>query len=350
MPPELWRIVFDHLSLKSLIHLYLTKSSCSNIVGRYLDQKYTSFEIIWEMFPQSQENSWTSREIHLPSWAPYIPLTQQLLQKILDLSLPKFNIDTSKGSYEVDKRKEMLEWLAINPSLTHELIEACTSSEYLSHKVSMRERHDRVRRTKPKVFHNNPCPPLEIILLYENYWDWKELSRSTSLTEAIIQYYSHRWDWKELSSNPCLTPAIIIAFENFWDWNELSTNPCLTLEIIQRYEKRWNWGYLSRNSCLTLEMIEMYLERWGWIELGANLNLPPDIIIKYIDRLDQHYFCFAQRKLPASFIEKNFDKFTDPKNELCWCWPDLTQSFAFHNWRVILDHPEWPWNFYISDQ
>lgn len=348
MPPELWRIVFDHLSLKSLIHLYLTQSSCSGVVGCYLGQKYTSFEIIWEAFPFKWEKTYYhSKGIHLLSWVDFIPLTPQLLQKILDSPFPKFD-----NTYGYDERRDTLRQLARNPSLTHELIETYAPSEvYLAREFTIYKRDKEFNArgySKPKV--STPCPPLETLILYENYWAWKELSRSTSLTPAIIKHYSQRWDWKELSSNPCLTPETITEFEKSLDWEELSSNPSLTPEIIQRYVKRWNWRRLSRNPCLTMEIIEMHIGKWDWEEMSANLCLTPEIIDRYFDQLSPHYLFLRQRQLSVSIIEKNFDKFIDPENDLFWRWPQLTQNFTLHNWRVILDHPNWPWDFFIGGQ
>lgn len=234
----------------------------------------------------------------------------------------------------------------------------------------------------------------EIIDAYLTKWDWHNqstnktswafLSRNKHLTAEIILRYLPKWDWPELCVNTCLTAEIVKQCSvpgSHWSVTDLLRNPSLSWDslapldddewpyyeiqvrgrihasrhlkistgIIRRHISIWNWDVLSENFSLTAAIVDgypwykgfkcnrnyhsgswggCYPIGWNWTILNRNSCFTKEIIARYKEVWD------GPVTEETRVIKKYHKK---------WDWRVITCKLMKRDWRVFLDHPEFPW-------
>lgn len=135
----------------------------------------------------------------------------------------------------------------------------------------------------------------------------------------IIPYEYFRW--RELSTTLSLTDALLEKFQNYLRWDLVSCNPSLTPTMILSWSEKLRWSNLSGKSCLTMDLLEKFVRRIDFLELSCNLHFILGPVVN-------------DRERALNFIRIHREK---------WNWCELSYLFLQHQWEVILDYPEWPW-------
>ncbi|MCF8378687.1 MAG: hypothetical protein K9H49_03865 [Bacteroidales bacterium] len=126
---------------------------------------------------------------------------------------------------------------------------------------------------------------IEILETHQK-WDWKRLSRNTSLpwNEKLIGRFEDKWDWLQLSHNPSIhwTLDLLTRYEEVLEWGSLdmykkypglssSNNLDWNLDILERYSSRWEVYYLIENETV-----------WDLVfKKNLNKNVVEDTLSKY---------------------------------------------------------------------
>ena len=106
-----------------------------------------------------------------------------------------------------------------------------------------------------EIFEKNPDLFIDLILYYY------------PLNQECVEKYEAKWDWKRLSKDSSLDWSIdfIEKYESKWDWTCLIDNAGLpwSFELIEKYEGKFSnmeWRILSQNKSLpwSLEVIEKF--------------------------------------------------------------------------------------------
>lgn len=200
-------------------------------------------------------------------------------------------------------------------------------------------------RRNPREFINgfSLYYPINEYLLseYPDVWDWKLLSRNTSIkwSERLIEEFEDRWHWeyRGLSNNESLpwSVSLLRTFANRWSWYHLGWQSKVVNDrsMLEFCFYRWNdWyqknlfsGYafmpaLTGNS---VEWAESVFENWenlNWSLLSSYKGFPwsETFISKHKDRLNWEALS-DNTALPwnEGFIEAYQDR---------WNWSDLSYN------------------------
>jgi hypothetical protein len=188
----------------------------------------------------------------------------------------------------------------------------------------------------------NPHLTLELIERFKYNIDWYDLSSNPCLTPAIIDRYASKLEWSEedtesasrcVSANPALigagvhplslseTIALIDRHAEIIDWKVFSEHQKLSIPLIEHYQDRIDWEWLIRGKHFTVEMFERFIEEWD------------DLLIDAIDEL------YNTNQLTPELLERYYDKFDEST------WYNVSHICLNKFPELLLNHPEWPWDW-----
>lgn len=224
-----------------------------------------------------------------------------------------------------------------------------------------------IPRAKDTIITRNPIVIANILypLKRTKAWSYK-LSQSPHLTLELIEEFEKDIQWVYVSYNPCLTPAIIKRYGDKLIWSSYdeydgpytaSANPSLmgagvyplsfaeVTDLIDGISSLINWSMFCEYQKLTIPFLDRYLDRINWDGLSLNKHLTVEIFERYIDKWGRVSFnqaidtLIGQHLLTPDFIERHHNLFSP------YAWESISYFYMNESLDIILDHPEWPWDF-----
>ena len=112
---------------------------------------------------------------------------------------------------------------------------------------------------------------LQMLEKYQNQLDWDEISGNVQIvwTVEMLDKFKKRINWTELSElcdESLLTLEIVERFKDYFDWKALSRNSSLPISIVEEYPNLIDWKeiirycYSENSTILTHEFFEKYIE------------------------------------------------------------------------------------------
>lgn len=211
--------------------------------------------------------------------------------------------------------------------------------------------------------------PIEIVrILYPKQTkQLPNITQSPHITLDLIEQFEDSINWYSLSSNLYLTPAIIKRYNDKLDWGSISSEDCANysvsanpvlvgvgfytlsftevVDLIDSCSDLINWEIFSEYQNLSIPLIEHYHDRIDWSSLSYNKHLTVNIFERFIDEFIEHGFersidtLINNNQITPDFIERHHDIFS-PR-----VWKSISYLCMNKFLDVILDHPEWPWNW-----
>ncbi len=175
---------------------------------------------------------------------------------------------------------------------------------------------------------------------------WTSISQAANINWSIdfLNDNYARLDWALLSANPSLpwSMELIELFEGYWDWNAISgiisnRNYIQTDEfsiLANRHCQELDWVALSEGDNLSSEVVEQYIDSIDWSVLSSNMLFPwsREFLGKYKNRIDWNLFS-------ENFIMKHFDRFFNIRT---------IELFQHHfNWEYLSENRNLKWSIHL---
>lgn len=232
---------------------------------------------------------------------------------------------------------------------------------------------------------------------YQHHLDWNALAFNEHLTLDMIERFQKMFHWNTLLMNYLRPDELISHFPDHIHLESLCKNDYLTFEVVeeclswfpwemwlkylpshilysyyyvpyptipqcvckrhphlalftptfvQRFDSNINWRAVTECTYLTSELIDQYGERIDWSMLSTNRRLTLSLVQKYIHRVYLYEISTAtelwrrwlgeERSATLRFIEDYKD---------CWNWGKLSYTILLSDWTIILEHPDWEWEW-----
>ena len=309
---------------------------CNTIIGKQLwfDAVLEKRYIDWTSLSSNENIPWTEQMVydyfnkfHMSSLFnnASIPWSEELIERLKD------NIDWAKLSCciyfpwtekFIEKYKNRLDWygLSFNSGLPWSI--------------------DFIKKYQTKINWNHLSSGFalkkhwnfELIVTFENFWNWEELfsSGNLPLTEKLTNKYLDKISVTELSRNDSIiwSEEAIDNFKTVLSWYYLSSNENLpwSISFLEKYQNFLNYNELSKNTVLpwNTELINENLYKWDWVNLSNNTRLPWSA--EFIAAFEKHWDWKSISR--NSFSNKNIDIIEKFEDKLDWNilnfeWKDL---------------------------
>lgn len=185
----------------------------------------------------------------------------------------------------------------------------------------------------------NPKIPMSFIEKHINEMNFHLLSRNTSLPLEFIKKYSDRLNWWYLSRNINITCDLFELHLDQLDWSSISSNANIPISFLEKHIDKVDWISISGVGS-DLSFFEKHIDKLIWYNISMNLNIPIDFIEKHMSKNPEiiksvgwdfisrrkdlslqfcqkygmylnWYYLITRRKIPFSFIEKNYKLFSE---------------------------------------
>lgn len=230
----------------------------------------------------------------------------------------------------------------------------------------------------------------ELLATYEKLWDWKLVSRNTTISwnASLLEKFKEKWDWHELSQNRSIpfSATLLTQFEEKWIWSRFASNasvmndPALLALCLQYWTEEdqedifspylfkekeieeknrpWvealfesapllNWDYFSSYADFpwSTAFIHKHADKWNWENLSNNKGIPwsKDLIATYVDRWDWWNLSYSlpwnlewmetfqqylnwETLLSNKSIQWTADILVAFTDQICWFLPEIHQG------------------------
>ncbi len=261
------------------------------------------------------------------------------------LSNENINLNVIEYFIKVEKSKEIISKLYVNPNITENFVKKYYNKNW---DISYLFKNPNISFEFIKYFFNSS---------YKKNWD--SISENPNITWDIVKTHPRgKWNYKKLSCNPYITWDIVkedLSSSNPkpWDFSYLSKNPNITWDIVKEdlsssNPKPWNFFYLSQNPNITWKIIKEELDSSNPI-WNRSFTIPEAEIFLETDKvfsLDDYssnpdfwrYYAFSKNpNITWDIIEKNSDK--------PWNYDSLSSNPNI-NWDIVNENSDKSWNMY----
>lgn len=256
---------------------------------------------------------------------------------------PCINLDIIQSCSEVP------EWdvLGGNPALTPDIIDAYADNLYWDNNSEISVSSNRALIGQGI----HPLPLEEVFALIDRHQDkidWDCFSQYQLLTSTLplVERYQDKINWRYFSMYQPLAQVSLLPFIDRYqdriDWSGFSSYQSLTNEsvfpIVDRFLHKLDWEEITRTQRLTVSFMKRYADHLYWDCLVHNKYLTLDIVEQFAER-GNLWSILDDLPLTREFIIRNVHRIPDKY------WEDLSIVCIGDFQDLIIDHPEWPWEW-----
>jgi len=128
---------------------------------------------------------------------------------------------------------------------------------------------------------------IDMIREFEDYVNWKHISRTFALTDEEIIEFADRLDWQIVSRIRKLTPLIYDKLAYYINWGVASRHQTMSEEFILEYGMYLDWKIAAAHQRFTSAIYEKFKSRINWTAvIRGQTDFPSDFFRKYADLID----------------------------------------------------------------